>query len=172
MRGSGEGSQSALLLESGNPTVTYDSGHSRWLDRGSGGRFIATILKRCSLGLSLDGDFYVRTLFEAYFLALVIRQGVVDAYFSIQMIPAFNGYLCLFGHAWEWGLDDFFYRSRQDGTWILAHLGLTSGVAATLSLAGILALRRNSLYCRSQHRLLDYSVPRGLLMQLFMIQAR
>jgi len=39
------------------------------------------------------------TRFEAYFLALVIRQSVVDAYFSIQMIPpstvicAFSGML-------------------------------------------------------------------------------
>src|SRR5579864_2411123 len=81
----------------------------------------ALFLGGCVFRIGFDGDFHVRTLFEAYFLALVIRQGVVDAYFSIQMIPAFNGYLCLFGHAWEWGLDDFFYRSRQDGTRFFVH---------------------------------------------------
>jgi len=39
----------------------------------------------------------VRAWFKAYFLALVIRHGIVNSYFSIQMILAFNGYLCLFG---------------------------------------------------------------------------
>src|SRR5579859_2514017 len=88
---------------------------------GNGDDGAALFLGGCVFRIGFDGDFHVRTLFEAYFLALVIRQGVVDAYFSIQMIPAFNGYLCLFGHAWEWGLDDFFYRSRQDGTRFFVH---------------------------------------------------
>ena len=50
------------------------------------------MLRRCGIGLSLDGDFHVRPWFKAYFLALVIRQGIVNSYFSIQMIPAFDGY--------------------------------------------------------------------------------
>ena len=63
--------------------------------RRRGVRFITT-LGRCSVCLSRDGDFHVRTGFEADLLALFIRQRVVDAYFSIKMIPAFNGYLCFF----------------------------------------------------------------------------
>ncbi len=121
MRGSGEGSQSALLLGSGNPHGYLRLWSLAVARRGGGGRFIATILKRCSLGLSLDGDFYVRTSFEAYFLTVVIRQGIVNAYFSIQMIPAFNRYLCLFWFAWKWGLDNFVDRTRQDGIRFCAH---------------------------------------------------
>jgi len=98
----------------------------------------------CSLCLSLDGDFHVRTRFEAYFRTLFIRQGVFDAYFSIQMIPAFNGYLRFFWLAWKWGLYDLLNRPRQDGTGFFAHWLSQSGVTATLRVAGNLVRRRNS----------------------------
>jgi hypothetical protein len=54
------------------------------LYRRGGMRFSIT-LGRCSLGLSLDGDFHVRACLKAYFLTLVIRQGIVDAYFSRRL---------------------------------------------------------------------------------------
>src|SRR5579863_2443946 len=53
------------------------------------------MLRRCGIGLSLDGDFHVCPLFKAHFLPFIIRQGIVDAYFSIQMIPA-STVICAF----------------------------------------------------------------------------
>jgi hypothetical protein len=92
----------------------------------------STALGHCSVCLSRDGDFDVRTGLEAYLLTLFIRQRVVDAYFSIQMIPAFNGYLCFFWLAWKWGLNDLLNRPRQDGTWFFAHYPSKGGVNADL----------------------------------------
>ncbi len=54
----------------------------------------------------------MRAWFQAYFLTMFIGEGVVDPYFSIQMIRSFKGYL---GFVWlvrKWGLDNFFNRSR------------------------------------------------------------
>jgi hypothetical protein len=82
---------------------------------------VAVILGSCSLWLRFHGDFHLHTRFEAYLLAVFVRQRVFDAYLSIQIIGAFNGDLRFLWFVWIWGLDNLFDRCRQGGTGFFAH---------------------------------------------------
>jgi hypothetical protein len=79
----------------------------------------------CVRGFSLDSDLHVRTGFEPYFLTALICQGVVDAYFSIKMIPAFNSDLRFFWFVWKRGLDDLFNGPRQDRACFFGHVSFS-----------------------------------------------
>jgi hypothetical protein len=81
--------------------------------------YTRVILGGCGLGF--DGDLHLRTRFEAYLVAVFVRQSVVNSYFPIQMIRSFHGDLCFLRFTRKWGLDDFFNRSRQNGTRLFAH---------------------------------------------------
>lgn len=107
------------------------------LCRRSCGSLVTIILGRCSIRFSGDCELHVRAWFEAHFLALFIGQGVVDAYFSIEMIAAFNGDLRFFRLAWKWGLDNLVNRPGQDGTGFFAHSLPQSGFTASSRVAGL-----------------------------------
>jgi hypothetical protein len=77
--------------------------------------------RNCGLRFRFHGHLYVSAGFKTHFFTVLIRQGVFDSDFSIEMISTFHSNLCLFGLGWVRRLENLLDDSRQGGTGFLGH---------------------------------------------------
>src|SRR5271168_2228560 len=68
-----------------------------------------------------DGDFHLGTWLKTHLVSILVRQRVLDAKLSIEVIGALHGDLGLFRFARVYGFNDLFNSCRQSGAWFFAH---------------------------------------------------
>ena len=69
----------------------------------------------CIFAICFDGDVNLRALLKAYFASIFIRQGILDANFSIEIVSASDIDLCFFRQAWVRRPNDLLDSSGQGG---------------------------------------------------------
>ena len=73
----------------------------------------AFVLLQRRIGIGLDANVYLHSLFKTHFLTVLVSQGVLDANLAIKIVRTFNVDLRLFRLARNNWLDDFVDGTRQ-----------------------------------------------------------